>query len=139
MKPYSKDIRERVVEAYMSGEGTQRQVARRFSVSLSFVQSILKKYRETGSLEPKPHGGGYPPKIDQSGLALLQTIIDEYPSATLDQLCERFKTATGIAPSRVTMWRAVKKLSGRRKSAAPQHRTQSASGSGWSHSPNMNA
>lgn len=139
MKPYSKDIRERVVEAYLSGEGTQREVARRFSVSLSFVQSILKKYRETGSLDPKPHGGGYPPKIDEGGLALLQKIIDEVPQATLDQLCERFTKETGIAPSRVTMWRAVRKLSAGRKSAAPQQRAQSATGSGWSHRPNMSA
>lgn len=138
MKPYSLDIRERVVEAYMSGEGTQRDVARRFSVSLSFVQSILKRYKETGSLEPKPHGGGYPPKIDKRGLQLLQSFLDENPSATLDKLCERYALSTGVAPSRVTMWRAVRKLMRRGKSATPQPRAQSATRRGATHGQNVN-
>jgi transposase len=35
MKPYSNDLRQKVVDAYKKGGGSMRKLARRFSVSLS--------------------------------------------------------------------------------------------------------
>lgn len=55
---YSADLRQRVVDAVDRGEGSQREIARRFGVSLSFVVRLLQHRRRTGGLEPKPHGGG---------------------------------------------------------------------------------
>ena len=37
MKPYSDDLRQKVVDAYQQEEGSQRELAKRFSVSLSFM------------------------------------------------------------------------------------------------------
>ena len=34
-------------------------------VSLSFVQSLLKRYRTTDTVEPKPHGGGNESQVKQ--------------------------------------------------------------------------
>ncbi|MEH1893307.1 MAG: helix-turn-helix domain-containing protein [Nostoc sp.] len=42
---YSKDLRERVIMAYVAKEGSQRQLAQRFKVSLSFVRNLLRQYR----------------------------------------------------------------------------------------------
>ncbi len=53
MQPYSLDLRQRIVDTYAEGNTSQRQLAQRFRVAHSFVQKILKQYRETGSLEPK--------------------------------------------------------------------------------------
>lgn len=58
MGPYSTDFRLKVVRAYEAGRGAQRQLARLFGVSLNFVQDLWKRYRRTGPVEPKPHGGG---------------------------------------------------------------------------------
>jgi transposase len=41
---YSTDIRQ---------EGTQRELAARFKVSLSFISEFFRQYRETGKIEPK--------------------------------------------------------------------------------------
>src|SRR5258705_4394945 len=60
MTPYSQDLRERILETVRSGDGSLRQIARRFLVSVSFVTRLLRLHRGTGSLEPKPHGGGQP-------------------------------------------------------------------------------
>lgn len=57
MKAYSNDLRQKIVEAYLKGEGSIRQVAKRFSVSKSFVEKLLKRYRQTGQLEALPRGG----------------------------------------------------------------------------------
>ena len=37
MKPYSTDLRQKIVDAYKKGEGSLRAIAKRFSVSLHFV------------------------------------------------------------------------------------------------------
>lgn len=108
MKPYSQDLRVRVVAAYANHEGTQRELARRFHVSPSFVQGVLRHYRETGSLEPRPHGGGYPRVIDERGLELVARLVREHPTATLGRLCEEFDALAHYRPSRATMWRAVR-------------------------------
>ena len=110
MKPYSQDLRVRVVAAYDNHEGTQRELARLFHVSPSFVQGVLRHYRETGSLEPKPHGGGYPRVIDEHGMELVARLVREHPTATLSQLCEEFAALARYRPSRATMWRAVQRF-----------------------------
>ena len=58
MRPYSMDLRERVAAAIDAGEGSQRQVAKRFRVSVSFVTRLVQRRRDAGALAPKPHGGG---------------------------------------------------------------------------------
>jgi transposase len=58
MGPYSMDLRERVAAVIDEGEGSQRQVAKRFRVSVSFVTRLIQRRREAGTLAPKAHGGG---------------------------------------------------------------------------------
>ena len=60
MTPYSQDLRQRIVDTVMRGEGTVSQIAERFLVSVSFVTRLLQLHRTTGSVEPRPHGGGHP-------------------------------------------------------------------------------
>ena len=56
--PYSTDLRQRVIDAYKAKEGSQRQLADRFKVSLSFVQRLVRRYRHTGKVDAKLHAGG---------------------------------------------------------------------------------
>jgi putative transposase len=55
MKAYSIDLRQKIIDAHNNEEGSQRQLAKRFSVSLSFVQSLLRRFRFCGTVEAKPH------------------------------------------------------------------------------------
>ena len=63
MGPYSMDLRERVAAAIDEGEGSERQIAKRFRVSVSFVTRLLQRRRDAGTLAPKPHGGGPRPVL----------------------------------------------------------------------------
>ncbi|MFN5064253.1 MAG: hypothetical protein ACK4V0_17190, partial [Aphanizomenon sp.] len=54
---YSTDIRQKILSACQNKEGTQRELAARFKVSLSFISEFFRQYRETGKIEPKPKGG----------------------------------------------------------------------------------
>ncbi len=89
MGPYSMDLRERVSAVIDEGEGSQRQVAKRFRVSVSFVTRLIQRRREAGTLAPKAHGGGPRPALGFPERVRLAMLIVETPDATLKQLKER--------------------------------------------------
>jgi transposase len=57
------DLRQRIVAAYEVKEGSQRQLAERFKVSLSFIRALRQYHRETGAVQPKLPGGGAVAKL----------------------------------------------------------------------------
>lgn len=63
MASYSIDLRQRILSAWQNQEGTQRDLAKRFPVSLSFIRDFLRRYRETGEIVPKPQGGDRRSKV----------------------------------------------------------------------------
>ncbi|MBW4625580.1 MAG: helix-turn-helix domain-containing protein [Brasilonema octagenarum HA4186-MV1] len=116
--PYSTDLRQRVINAYEANEGSQRQLAKRFKVSLSFVQRLIRLYENTGQVSPKHHGGGaiaygratLNAKIQVEDLPLVQQLVSEQPDALLVELCERLALRRGLQVSVPTMHRTVQKL-----------------------------
>jgi transposase len=58
MKPYSNDLRRRIIQAIQANQETQEEIAELFSVGLSFVEKLWRRFRETGSYEALPHSGG---------------------------------------------------------------------------------
>lgn len=58
-RPYSQDLRERVVAAFRSGL-VRAEVAARFRISRSSVQRWVRLDRQTGSVAAKPMGGKRP-------------------------------------------------------------------------------
>lgn len=57
MKPYSIELREKIVKIYEQGDTSIRKVAARKDVSKGFVQKILKQKQTTGHVEPKKQRG----------------------------------------------------------------------------------
>lgn len=117
MRPYSMDLRERVAAAVDEGEGPQREIARLFRVSLSFVSRLLQRRRQKGTLAPEPHGGGPTPVLSPDNQRLLQDMIREHNDDTLDQLRQR----CGFDCSLTTIWRAL-----RRRGLTSKKKTQHA-------------
>jgi transposase len=87
MKPYSLDLRQKIIEAYQNSEGSQRQLARRFKVSLGFIQNLLTRYRQDGTLEPRPKQNGFPPKL-AAHESLVKELVEQFPDATLKELTD---------------------------------------------------
>lgn len=54
---HSMDLRQRMIEAREEGQ-TVAQVAKRFAVGPFFIEKLPQRWRECGTLEAKPHGGG---------------------------------------------------------------------------------
>ena len=105
------DLRERVVAACDEGDATREQVAARFSVSVRWVRDLLRRRRETGSIAPKPHGGGRAPAFDAPAAARLREAVRADADATLEELGQ----AAGVACSAAAVYRALDRLGITRK------------------------
>lgn len=108
MKPYSKDLRIKVLGAVDRGM-PREEVAEVFGVSIPSIKRWIKRRRETGDVEPKPIPG--PPA--RKGEALDRTLPGQVklnPDLTLDEHCELFKEVHNVKVSNATMSRAFKRL-----------------------------
>ena len=108
--PLSLDLRQRIISAHKTKEGSQRQLAKRFKVSLSFIRELTRRYREIGTIEPKPHGGGAVAKLKPKHLPIIKTLVDNQPDTLLEELCERFTEQTTVQVCTSNMHRAVQSL-----------------------------
>jgi transposase len=101
-RPYSEDLRVRVVEAIAAGV-SRRGAARVFVVSASSAIRWADQWRETGHVEPKPLGGKSRSPLEPHGAWLLGLIAAE-PDLTLEEvrarLCER-----GVTTAASSIWR----------------------------------
>ena len=82
-KPYSADLRVRVVEAVDEG-ATRQEAAERFGVSVSSAVRWHQAWRYEGTIEAKPYGGSRSPLEDHAEEIL--TVIEEQPDLTLDEI-----------------------------------------------------
>lgn len=107
MRSYGIDLREHILAAYLSGEGSIRDLAEQFGVAPRTVVNWLALGRTTGSVEPRPHGGGAHAKMTSEDLEVVLGLLRDDPDATLPQLAERLAQATGCVVDRSTIGRAL--------------------------------
>ena len=105
-RPYSVDLRERVVLAVRSGEPC-RAVADRFGVAVSTVVKWHRRYRETGSVAPAKMGGRRPRVLAPHRDFIVQA-IDRTPHLTVRGLRD-ILAARGITASRHAVWQFLKR------------------------------
>ena len=116
MKPYSEDLRLRIVKALQ--EGTSKSAAARlFGVSLSSVKRYARVAERGASLAPRK-GGGRPPKADETTRKLLEDDMKERPAATVYERCRFLRSTTGKSLSLSTVKRLLKKMGFSQKNGA---------------------
>src|ERR1019366_8881193 len=94
-KPYSEDLRKRVVWA-IEGGATIPEAAEQCSVSISSVVRFLRLHRETGSVGSAKFGG-YKDFALAAHEDLVRQLVAEQPDITLAELEERLAKKKGIA------------------------------------------
>jgi transposase len=119
-KPYSQDLRVRVVEA-VEGGASRREVAERYEISPSVVVIWMQRWSETGSIAAKPSGGSVSP-LDEHAEFLLGLIVEQ-PDMTLDEIVATMSRA-GIEGSRSALWRFYERhdISFKKKLCMPSSR-----------------
>ncbi len=105
-RPYSMDLRERVVGAVEAGM-SRRAAARLFDVSESAAVKWSQRLRATGSVAPSPMGAPRGSKLDLHE-ALLLALLEERRDITLAELQARLGES-GISAALDTIWRFFKR------------------------------
>jgi transposase len=116
MAAYSLDLRQKILSAWQNKENTQRDLAKRFKVSLSFVRDFLRRYRETNEIAARPQGGDRRSKIKGENEELVKTIIKKQNDIYLREIKDNLQESNGIKVSVSALSRTVKRLElGRKK------------------------
>ena len=118
MKPYSEDLRERVVRAVLIGT-PRDDVAARFAVSMPTIERWLRLKRETGGVASKPVPGPEAVKLN-AVMAVLPERLSTQADATLAEQCAWCATESGVTVSTATMSRALARLGWTRKKLGRQ-------------------
>jgi putative transposase len=84
-KSYSKDLRERVVNAVEREGMSRRKAAARFGIGIKTAIDWVRQYRTTGRLSALPRGGRRPKKL-----------VGEYRDWLLERCRERDFTLRGL-------------------------------------------
>jgi len=126
MKAYSLDLRQKVVDAYACGDISQRKLAKNFGVTLSFVQNLLKRHRELGTISQKVRTEQTPTKLNAEQLEILRQLVAAQPNATLSELRERLYEKTEVligvdTVNRMVRWKLRLNL---KKKSSPHEKKQ---------------
>jgi transposase len=109
MKPYSEDLRTRIVKAVGDGMSMSTKAARLFGVSLSSTKRYVKIANRGEPLRPRK-GGGRPPKTDELTKKLLEEDLQERPAATISERRSFLERACGKSLSDSTVRRLLKRM-----------------------------
>lgn len=101
-KPYSNDLRERIVEAVEGGQ-TRRGAARHFDVSPSCAIKLLQRWEATGSVEPDRQGAPQHCKLDPHAAWLL-SLVEVEPDITLEEIRSRLREEWDMTACIGTIW-----------------------------------
>lgn len=101
-KPYSEDLRERVVAA-VEGGLSRRQAAGVFDVGVSTVIRWVQRFRATGSFAAKPMGGDHRSLLTGVRDWILERIEAE-PDLTIEELQNELRER-GVIVGYGTVWR----------------------------------
>jgi transposase len=125
-KPYSTDLRTRVVAAVADGESC-RSIAERFEIAPSTVVKRAKRVRETGSPAPAKFGGHRSSSLAPHRAFVLAQ-VEKVPHLTLHRLKDLL-AEHGVVVSHDTVWRflrregwSFKKNTLRSRAASPRRR-----------------
>jgi transposase len=85
-KPFSVDLRERILKTYDEGKSNREEVAKRYRVSLGMVKKLIQQRRHSGDIKPRYDRCGRKPKILGLHQRQMRTLLAKKPDLTLEEL-----------------------------------------------------
>ena len=85
--PLPIELRERAVRAYENSDDSYATIAERFEISVRSLIRWVARFRETGSVEPYPKGGGNFSKVD---IETMHRVVAAKPGCTVLELLREY-------------------------------------------------
>ena len=110
-----KQIREAIIRAFHERGMTYEQVAELLGVGRATVSRVLRRHRESGTVEPRPRGGGNVSPIRGKAADRLRALLASRPDLTAAEMAQELERAVGVTTSRSSVQRALVRLGYTRK------------------------
>ena len=123
-KPYSLDLRERIVRFVEAGH-SRRAAAAHFQVLVSFVVKLMRTFHASGDLKPRPSGGRRHAKLEPHRVFILARVV-ERADITMPELAAELAAATGDKADPASLSRWLIRVGYRFKKNSAGQRTRSA-------------
>ncbi len=106
-RPYSDDLRTRVLAACEAREGTFLEIAQRFRMAEATLHNWRRAQKEEQRTTAKPHAGGPQRKLDADDHAWLRTLVEAHNDLTLEEYALRLREERGKQVSISTLSRVL--------------------------------
>jgi transposase len=106
-RPYSDDLRTKLLEAYTAGRGSLAELASQFGFSYGYAKKIRGQQLETGGLgRPRQLRHGPAGQLSAEIKQYLRAAVARQPDVTLAELRGQLRAAhqVQIGPSRLWYW-----------------------------------
>jgi transposase len=115
-RAYSDDLRRKILEAHENREGSLRELAERFHVSVAWAKSISAFLSRTGKKEKPPAGmRGRKSRITTEAIAYLRSRVKDQPDRTLAELQEDLHNERDIGIGVTQLWTVLRRVALRLK------------------------
>lgn len=104
-RPYSQDLRVRVLHVLKESPLRRTEIAQQFQVCPATLYNWQRQEREEGRTEPKPHAGG---RASEVHLEVLRELVREKNDRTLEELAQLYRERTGQPIGKSTVDRRLK-------------------------------
>jgi transposase len=110
-RAYSDDLRRKILEAHEQGEGSLRELAERFHVSVAWAKSISAFFRRTGKKEKPPAGKrGRKSRITPEAIEYLRSRVKDQADRTLAELQEDLRNERNIGIGVTQLWTVLRRM-----------------------------
>lgn len=131
-RPFSDDLRRKILETYAQGEVTLEQLAERFRVSYGYVKKLRRQQLRHQKMERVPHQPGRKPKLTEAIRERLREWLKQQPDLTLTELQEKLLQHSQLRVSQPSLWVVLRRKMGlrlKKSRSTPKNRTASRSNS----------
>jgi transposase len=119
--PHPEKVRHAIVRAFHKEGFTYAEIATMLDIGVASVSRILRLYRETGRIQPRPRGPGRTSPITGKVADRLRRLVQKRPDTTTAELLGALVRETGVQTSLSAVKRAMHRLgfSRKKRSSSP--------------------
>lgn len=124
-EPYSNDLRRKFFQAYDRGEGSLKELAKRFGVSEDWAKKLSARRRKTGQVEIVAWRHGPQSRVTAAIREWMERQMRRQPDLTLQELQQRLEREQRLQLSVGWIWMLLRRWGLRHKKnrSAPKSRT----------------
>jgi len=109
-KAYSDDLRRKLLQAHDRGEGSLRELAQRFGVSVPWAWKISRQRKQTGQIERIEQRHGPRSRLTVEVQEKIRRLVKQQPDARLVELQQRLWGNERIRISFQHLWRVLHRM-----------------------------